>query len=78
LPKLYGDTFLKEIENGLCVGYARRRRFHSAGASVCGTERQGITVADSYNEIIVHSGKVKIIVHSGKVKKGVKNVKLLI
>ena len=51
------------------MGYARRRRFHLAGASVCETERQGITVADSYKEIVVHNGKVK---------KGVKNVKLLI
>lgn len=51
------------------MGYARRGRFHLAGATVCGTERQGITVADSYNEIIVHNGKVK---------REVKNVKLLI
>jgi hypothetical protein len=47
------------------VGYARRR-FHLAGASVCVTERKGITVAGSYNEINVHNGKVK---------KGVKNLK---
>jgi hypothetical protein len=51
------------------VGYARKGRFHLAGASICGTEREGITVADSYNEIVVHNGKVK---------KGVKNMKLLI